>query len=287
LEKYYQKNNLYVTAMPLALDGSELKYQKWGGTQKAKEGDWLVCREGEYYTVEKESFSKTYKHVKDNTYSKSAPVWAEIAVDSGEISTKEGKTAYRAGDYLVYNNENKQDGYAIKKEKFESMYSRKVGNNMSQENKKMTPQDYINERVEDQISWYERKSSWNQSRFKFFQLSIIVFGSLIPLLTVVDFDGFDLYARFIIALLGSLIAIFSAIINLYKFQENWVKYRATAETLIREKYLYLTRSKPYKDDLDADLTILVERCQAIMSAENSAWVQATTPNENMEKSAGP
>ena len=147
----------------------------------------------------------------------------------------------------------------------------------------MNAQEYLDERVEDQIGWYEKKSSWNQKRFKFYQMSIIIFGALIPLITVVDFQELDVYARFLIALLGSLIAIFSAIINLYKFQENWVKYRATAETLIREKYLYLTRSQPYADDEDANLKILVERCQAVMSAENSAWIQATTPNEKMEK----
>ncbi|MGH1486027.1 MAG: DUF4231 domain-containing protein [Cellvibrionaceae bacterium] len=288
LDIYYQKKHKTVTALPIDLTKGELTYQKWGGEQKAKQGDWLVCRDGEYYTVEKESFTKTYRKVEGSTYIKTAPVWVERAQYAGEIKTKEGITQYSKGDYLVYNNEDKFDGYAVEKTNFESMYQRELPStvisemNVSGDNK-MNAQDYIDERVEGQISWYENKSSWNQRRFKFYQLSIIIFGALIPLITVVDFHEYDVYARFLIALLGSLIAIFSAIINLYKFQENWVKYRATAETLIREKYLYLTRSQPYSDDENANLKVLVERCQAVMSAENSAWIQATTPNENMEK----
>jgi hypothetical protein len=38
------------------------------------------------------------------------------------VETKEGQSHYRAGDYLVSNNEDGSDAYAISAAKFESMY---------------------------------------------------------------------------------------------------------------------------------------------------------------------
>jgi hypothetical protein len=38
------------------------------------------------------------------------------------VVTKEGKSHYQSGDYLVYNNEDGTDAYCISAAKFESMY---------------------------------------------------------------------------------------------------------------------------------------------------------------------
>jgi hypothetical protein len=53
---------------------------------------------------------------------KTTPVWAEVARTGGEIRTKEGATRYQAGDYVVFNQPDGGDGYAISKSKFERMY---------------------------------------------------------------------------------------------------------------------------------------------------------------------
>lgn len=55
-------------------------------------------------------------------YTKTAPVWAEVTKAAGAIETKEGVTEYLAGDYLVFNGAERVDGYAVSREKFESMY---------------------------------------------------------------------------------------------------------------------------------------------------------------------
>jgi hypothetical protein len=53
---------------------------------------------------------------------KVTPVWAEVARTAGGIGTKEGVTHYQAGDYLVYNEADGGDGYAMSKATFERMY---------------------------------------------------------------------------------------------------------------------------------------------------------------------
>ena len=40
----------------------------------------------------------------------------------GQIATKEGVTHYKAGAYLVYNDPEGKDGYAVEAEAFEKMY---------------------------------------------------------------------------------------------------------------------------------------------------------------------
>lgn len=122
LKKYRMKGEAAVTAVQVDLDTGGFSYQKWGGTQSCKAGDWLVNNEGETYTVDRESFEATYSQVSPGVYTKTAPVWAEVAEEPGAIETKEGVTHYEAGDYLVFNGPDRQDGYAVRAKKFEAMY---------------------------------------------------------------------------------------------------------------------------------------------------------------------
>jgi hypothetical protein len=49
-------------------------------------------------------------------------VWAEVATRNGSVKTKEGRSRYRKGDYLVFNHRNARDGYCIEAVKFKAMY---------------------------------------------------------------------------------------------------------------------------------------------------------------------
>ena len=53
---------------------------------------------------------------------KVTPVWAVVAATAGEVNTKEGVTSYDAGDYLVYNEAEGGDAYAIRRSEFDRMY---------------------------------------------------------------------------------------------------------------------------------------------------------------------
>jgi hypothetical protein len=120
--KYKRRRGSFVVAIQLELDTEGFKYKKWGGEQVAKRGDWLVDNNGDKYTVSRDSFAQTYERVSPGVYVKSAPVWAEVAATAGKVITQEGETAYRPGDYLVYNNPDGSDAYAVEKEKFNSLY---------------------------------------------------------------------------------------------------------------------------------------------------------------------
>jgi hypothetical protein len=120
--QYRKRPSEFVVAVQLDLDIDGLTYRKWGSTQTAKRGDWLVNNNGDVYTVEETSFARTYKATGPGTWLKTTPVWAEAADSAGEVRTKEGSTHYEAGDYLVSNDPDGGDAYAVSKKAFERMY---------------------------------------------------------------------------------------------------------------------------------------------------------------------
>lgn len=120
--RYRKKTDQCVVAVQLNLDTNGFIYRKWGNEQRCKAGDWIVDSGGDIYTIDEEVFATTYRPIGIGTYVKTAPIWAERASEAGSVVTKEGRTHYKKGDYLVSNNKDGTDAYAIGAEKFESVY---------------------------------------------------------------------------------------------------------------------------------------------------------------------
>ncbi|MEO5882870.1 MAG: hypothetical protein ABIQ06_10690 [Caldimonas sp.] len=128
-QRYRRKPDQAVTAVQLSLplEGNGFSYRKWDDVQRAKTGDWLVDNDGDVYTVAADSFAKTYRRAGPGRWLKITPVWAEQVAQAGDVATKEGRTHYEAGDWLVSNNEDGSDAYAIGAAKFERMYEPESG----------------------------------------------------------------------------------------------------------------------------------------------------------------
>ena len=120
--RYRKKKDSLITAVQLNLETEGFNYLKWGGEQHCKAGDWLVDNQGDCYTVDRESFAKTYTRVSPGVYRKTKVIWAEVATEDGTVPTREGGSAYKAGDYLVYNDAEGSDVYAVARASFEEMY---------------------------------------------------------------------------------------------------------------------------------------------------------------------
>ena len=122
LLKYLKKTTSRVVAVRLDLETGGFTYRKWGGSQTCKPGDWIVNNDGDVYTVDGESFARTYRAVGPGVYEKMTPVWAKVAGRPGRMATKEGVSHYQSGDYLVYNDPDGNDGYPVEAATFEKMY---------------------------------------------------------------------------------------------------------------------------------------------------------------------
>jgi len=121
-KKYRKKSDQFIIAVQLDIETDGFTYKKWGSEQKCKPGDWLVNNNSETYTIDQDVFKKTHRKVGDGKYVKTTPVWAEKTTEDGSVDTKEGKSHYKSGDYLVSNNEDGTDAYCISADKFTKMY---------------------------------------------------------------------------------------------------------------------------------------------------------------------
>ena len=138
----------------------------------------------------------------------------------------------------------------------------------------MTAQEYLTKRVQDQIQWYDTKSTWNQQRYKSLKLIVIVLSVSIPFLTGL-IDDYEFPLAIVVGAMGVTIALIEGILSLYKYQEHWIEYRKTAEQLTREQLLFNTQTGPYADDQTVQL--LVDRCETIMGLEHQKWLENQKP----------
>lgn len=138
----------------------------------------------------------------------------------------------------------------------------------------MNADEYITSRVDDQIDWYDRKSQRAQCWFKLFRGTEIVAAVAIPLIAGFGEEPFPV--TFTVSILGAIIAVIAAIISLNQFQEIWIEYRTTCESIKHEKFLFLTKAEPYHEK--NSFSLFAHRVESLISKENSEWSQYTQTN---------
>jgi len=127
--------------------------------------------------------------------------------------------------------------------------------------------NYVKNRLDDQIKWYSNKANSNKSRYHGSQVLIIIAGAFIPVINIVDFPPIE--TRIITTILAGTIIGAAAILQLKKFQENWILYRATEEILKKEKNMFENGAGEYSELADDQKhKLLVERVEAIILNQN-------------------
>jgi hypothetical protein len=130
-----------------------------------------------------------------------------------------------------------------------------------------TPQlDPIMERLEDQIGWYDRKSLINQHYFKGIKMVEIVAAATIPFLSAFSFSRM----MWVTGGLGVLKTVLEGTLHVNQYQQNWIAYRSTCESLKHEKYVYLGKASPYAGAADPH-ALLAERIESLVSQEHAKW----------------
>jgi hypothetical protein len=140
--------------------------------------------------------------------------------------------------------------------------------------------DPIMDRLDDQIAWYDKKSSHCQHFYKRIKLTEITAAALIPFVVGAHIP----YAAWVAGGLGVLITILEGVLQLYQYQQIWVAYRATAEAMKHEKFIYLAKGGPYATAPDPH-ALLAERVEALGSQENSKWTSLVQLEQKVKTGA--
>ncbi len=141
-------------------------------------------------------------------------------------------------------------------------------------------QNYLKERYEDQINWYDKKSMWNQKMYRYFQWSVIILATITPVLVATVPDK----TRWLTVTISALVAIGTSILKTFKYQENWINYRTTCETLRKEIHFYKAGLGDYRGSEDRE-ALFVERVESLISRENTMWLTTQRPKEEKKSSS--
>lgn len=128
-------------------------------------------------------------------------------------------------------------------------------------------------RLEDQLAWYDGKSVRCQSWYKKLKFVQIVLAVAIPVFSRLP----EPYGGWLTAIAGAAIAVLEGMQHLNQYSTLWVRYRATAEQLQREKFLLLSGAGHYKGLGETDrLVMLSERVEELILTEHANWVSETS-----------
>ena len=142
---------------------------------------------------------------------------------------------------------------------------------------------YVEDRYVDQVNWYDGKARENQTKYRRLQWALIILAAMTPALIELDLNeligkGFGHLAT----VTSVVVAILTAALKTFKYQENWINYRTTCEALRREKYLFDGAIGEYKSAVNKE-ALFIERAEGMMSRENTLWISAQKSDSKSEE----
>jgi len=138
-------------------------------------------------------------------------------------------------------------------------------------------------RLVDQLNWYDRKSRHAQGWYKRLKIAQFTSAALIPATSLLPAE----YAKLAASAFGILIAVLEAVQQMNQYSTLWFSYRATAERLKHEKYLFLSAAGPYKGLAEPErLVALAERVEEHVSTEHANWFNETRRAATVQKPEG-
>src|SRR5713226_2366701 len=143
----------------------------------------------------------------------------------------------------------------------------------------MTDAGVTTARLDDQINWYDRESRRAQRMFKMLKAVTIIAAAGVPIV-----GQFIPHNTIVVSILGGVVIVVESIQQMNQYQQLWITYRATAESLKHEKYLHAAGAGPYVETENAD-RLLAERLESLVSQEHARWVASkeTTASGNKSK----
>lgn len=143
--------------------------------------------------------------------------------------------------------------------------------------------------IDAQSDWYGKRARSNRSMYVWLKIVQLTLAAAVPLIALLPANSTSTgtsnhWANLTVAAFGALVGLIEAVLQLGQYQQNWVLYRGTRETLKSEKRLYVGGIGPYANEADTD-AIYIQRCDAVISGEHARWL-AVQQQDNDSKPKG-
>jgi uncharacterized protein DUF4231 len=143
-------------------------------------------------------------------------------------------------------------------------------------------ENYLTERFEPQYQFYDKKARESRQKFLSFQIIIIVVSAVIPIVNVAGI-GNDPQIRITSSILAGIVVILTSLLQLLKSHETWVIYRATANSLLGEKYVFKNNAGFYSNLTGDKKSAFVERVENIIAQEGTKYFSIHSQKSESEK----
>ena len=132
---------------------------------------------------------------------------------------------------------------------------------------------YVIHRIEEQLSYYEAKSTSNKKLYYRISIATIVLNALIPIVSLF-LPSADLIPKLIITSISSVTTILTGILALTGTKELWMKYRNNASCLTATLHQYYAHTGAFAEKSPEEAFLLLSAiCEAQMQEENKQWDQ--------------
>lgn len=132
------------------------------------------------------------------------------------------------------------------------------------------PEDYIAERVNDAIVWYDKNANKYKRYYLQMKATTVIGGALVPVLVNLDFEYIDV----VTTILSLIVVLLVSLESVYHFREQWTNYRSTEQSLRREYFLFTSKGGTYAQQDDSTAyTHFVDRVEEIIGVESSSTLK--------------
>lgn len=163
----------------------------------------------------------------------------------------------------------------------------------------MTPEDYIDERLNQFREWYDKKAVAAKRNYQWMRAITVVGGSIVPV--VVNLPLPPEPTRYLTTAISLIVVVLISLESVFHFREQWKNYRATEQLLEREYFNFVSGEGAYRNiDAREAFVAFVDRVENAIASENASTLNVMTtvteqktanngkpvpPNQTMQRTA--
>lgn len=136
----------------------------------------------------------------------------------------------------------------------------------------MTEKEYLENRVLPQRNYFSKKAASNKKGYYVVSIAKLVISLLVTVLSSASASGGSSPISIVIAILSALMTLVEGIMLLCKYNENWIIYRMTSESIKKEEYLFRTHTGIYcGEDSQQAFNAFVQNFETLIQSSNKQW----------------
>ena len=107
----------------------------------------------------------------------------------------------------------------------------------------MTPEEYIDERLNEQIAWYDSAANTSKSKYLNYKAATVIGGAIVPVLVNLDIIP---YINIVTTIISLMVVLLVSLESVFHYREQWTNYRSTEQNLRNEYFLFVTQDGPLR-----------------------------------------